>query len=136
MAIRIVAGVLLIISFIMAVLYVLVLALALGIISSLGGAGMVTSMVGLCTVIFLAIAIFSFLGALCAFRGKNWWLALAGAVFAIFSFGPFFVGSICGFIALVFIAISKGEFDEQRRSMMGFKRPPRPSFYGPPPTRK
>ena len=136
MAIRILGAILYLVSFVFALLYALAATFAWGITRIFGGAGLITTGFGLCMVIFFAIAIFTFIGAFSALRGRNWAMALFGGVFAMFSLGPFFLGSICGFIGLVLIAIAKNEFDEQRRSMMGFKRPPRPSFYGPPPTRK
>ena len=60
--------------------------------------------------ITLLLAILSFIGAYYAFTGKSWVLALAGSVFALLSIGILYTSTILGILALIIIALSRGEF--------------------------
>ena len=64
----------------------------------------------LCSGIFIVISIFPILGGILSFRKKLWGIALACSIVGLLSIGPVFISSILCLIALIFVAISKQEF--------------------------
>ncbi|UCH89943.1 MAG: hypothetical protein JSV49_04670 [Thermoplasmata archaeon] len=65
----------------------------------------------LCGIIELVFGLIALVGGAFAVQRKMWALALTGAIFGLISIGFLFIGSICGLIALIMIAISKDDFD-------------------------
>ena len=63
-------------------------------------------LVGLLTVLALALMIMAFVGAYCAFRKRFFTLALAGAICSAMTI-PF----VAGILATVFLALREGEFE-------------------------
>jgi len=110
---RIIAGILLIISFVCG-LYSAVPALIAEDIASeaeeLGMPSFVADIFLMCAVIIIIFAILALLGGVMAITGKSYGLAILGAVFALFTLGPFFLGSILGLVGLILIVLSADEF--------------------------
>ncbi len=73
----------------------------------LGGLGGVVVVVG---VIVLILGIIAIVGGVNSMRRKSWGLALAGSICAVFCPGPFAIPTILGILAIIFVAIGKGEF--------------------------
>lgn len=67
--------------------------------------GTVAGILGVIAVVVLAMAILELIGGIMALRRKNWGLSLAGAIAAAIP------GNILGILAIIFLAISKDEFD-------------------------
>ena len=67
--------------------------------------GLPVTIVGIAAFFILIISTLAIVGGVCALRRKIWGLALTGAVCAIFPV------QILGVVSVVFIAISKKEFD-------------------------
>jgi len=63
-----------------------------------------------CAIIGCIISVFPILGGILSFRKKLWGIALACSIIGLFSFGPMLISSILCLIALIFVAISKQEF--------------------------
>jgi len=107
------AGILAIISGIIGCISGLVIAVfggvAGGILSviGLGGLGGIVVAVGVTVLILGVIAI---VGGVNAMKRKSWGLALAGSICAVFCLGPFAIPTILGILAIIFVAIGKGEF--------------------------
>lgn len=105
-----------------------VLALIAGIIGCIGGlviavfggvAGGILSVIGLgglggivvaVGVIVLILGVIAIVGGVHALKRKSWGLALAGSICAVFCPGPFAIPTILGILAIIFVAIGKGEF--------------------------
>ena len=105
-----------------------VLALIAGIIGCISGlviavfggvAGGILSVIGLgelggiviaVGVIVLILGIIAIVGGVNAMRRKSWGLALAGSICALFCPGPLAIPTILGILAIIFVAIGKGEF--------------------------
>ena len=68
-------------------------------------AGLPMTIIGLIAVPLLCINILAIIGGIYAIRRKGWGLALAGAICSVFP------SQIMGVLAVVFIAISRKEFD-------------------------
>lgn len=64
------------------------------------------ALVGLLTVLVLALMIMAFVGAYCTFRKRCFTLALTGAICSAMSI-PF----LAGILATVFLALSEGDFE-------------------------
>ena len=77
-----------------------------------------------CGGLLLIFAVLTLLGAIMALQGRNWALALMGAIFGLLTIGPFFLGSIFGLIALILIAMSKDKFDSKQPSPQVDNPPP------------
>jgi len=63
-----------------------------------------------CGAILAVFSILTLLGAVSAFTGKSWGLALVGGIFGLLTFGPWGLGSLFGLIGLIVVAISSSEF--------------------------
>ncbi len=63
-----------------------------------------------CAIIGCIISVFTILGGILSFRKKLWGMALACSIIGLFSLGPMFISSILCLIALIFIVLSKQEF--------------------------
>ncbi len=72
-----------------------------------------------CGAIIAVFSILTLLGAISAFTGKSWGLALVGGIFGLLTFGFSGLGSLFGLIGLIVVAISSSEFK-------GHEPPPQP----------
>jgi hypothetical protein len=81
----------------------------------------------ICGAIELIFGLLALLGAIMCFRGTNWGIALVGGIFGLLSIGAFGAGSLFGLIGLIFVAISKDEFNG------GAAQPGVPAYGAPPP---
>jgi hypothetical protein len=129
------AGMFLLVSFFMGVLILIGAIFAMGVTTMFDPSGYTTTVAAICAIIYLLISIVVLFGAFMCFSGKSWGVALAAGVLALFTLGPFFIGSICGLIGLVLVAVSREEFNGSR-SMMGLKGHGGSLKYRPPPTWK
>jgi hypothetical protein len=68
-------------------------------------AGLPMTIIGLIAIPLLCLNILAIVGGIYAIRRKGWGLALAGAICSIFP------SQVLGVLAVVFIAISRKEFD-------------------------
>ena len=75
-----------------------------------GMVDMVQNIITICAVIFLIFALLALLGGIMSVMRKSWGFAMMGAIFGIFTLGPYAVGSILSIVALILILISKDEF--------------------------
>lgn len=112
-----IGGVLVVISGLLGIILGLILAVLSSSITDLMG-GMygedvlsaVEGILVTCGVIWFIIGLVALIGGVFAIRRKKWGIAIVGGVFALFTIGPYFLGSILGLIGLILIAISKDEF--------------------------
>lgn len=63
-----------------------------------------------CGVIWFIIGLIALIGGVFAIKRKKWGFAIVGAVLALLTVWPYFIGSILGLVGLILIAISKNEF--------------------------
>lgn len=70
----------------------------------------------------LIFSIGALVGAIYALSGTSWALSIAGSILGILVVGPIFLGSLCGLVALILVAISKDEYDQVRRERDMLKR--------------
>jgi hypothetical protein len=89
------------------------------------GIGDISGMIYTCAILELIFGIFALVGATMAFSGRSWGIALMGAIFCLLSVGFLFLGSLFGLLGLIFIAISREEFE-------GATPPPYRPQYGQP----
>ncbi|MGM0405648.1 MAG: hypothetical protein ACQEQM_05855 [Thermoplasmatota archaeon] len=75
------------------------------------GVDFVKTIMNVCGAIFLIVGIFLLVGGILAIKRIYWGISLAASIAGIFSMGPFFLGSILSLIALVLIFMSKNEFN-------------------------
>jgi hypothetical protein len=68
-------------------------------------AATVGTIVTIIAVVILALAILELLGGISALQRKRWGLALAGSIAAALP------GNVLGILAIIFLAMSKNEFD-------------------------
>ena len=73
-------------------------------------------------VVNLVFSIAALLGGIYALSGTSWALSIAGSVGGIIATGPFFLGSVCGLVALILVVISKDEFDQVKQEREMLKR--------------
>lgn len=98
--------------------------------------GVAEDILTVCGAIFIVFAIIALVGAIMAFTGKSWGLALVGGIFGLFCIGPYGLASIFGLIGLIMVAISKDEFEGQAPPQ-GMYPPPagyppqQPGYYPP-----
>jgi len=115
-----IAGILLIISGIMAILTWL-LAFSVDISSvidqSMFQAQNITitpqqlqSMVSICAAIGVILSIFPLLGGILSIQKKLWGGALAGSIIGLFTIGPVFLSSLLSLISLILLIMSKEQF--------------------------
>ena len=126
MEMRIIAGILLIISFVCGLYTAVPLLIAEDLIQEAESVGMPSFLSGIfmtCAIIVMIFALLALLGGVMAITGKSFGLAILGAVFAMFTLGPIFLGSLLGLVALILLALSKDEFGG------GVPMPP-PGAYG------
>jgi len=75
-----------------------------------GMVDMIQGILMICGVIFMIFALLTLLGGVMSFLRKSWGFAMLGAIFGIFTLGPYGIGSILSIVALILILISKDEF--------------------------
>lgn len=63
-----------------------------------------------CVIAIIILAIFALVGGIMALRKKTWALALTGSILGLFTFGPIAICSILSLIALILIATSRKDF--------------------------
>ena len=68
-------------------------------------AGAVGTIVAIIAIVVMAMAILELLGGISALQRKRWGLALAGSIAAALP------GNVLGILAIIFLAMSKNEFD-------------------------
>jgi hypothetical protein len=133
--VRQIGGAFLMISFVMGILMLLGAVFVMGFSTYFDPSGVSTLVTAICAIVYIIISVIVLFGVLMAFSGRSWRVAMLGAVLALFTIGPFFIGSICGLIALVLIAVSHDEFSG-RSPMMGHRGPSSSPNYRPPPVGK
>lgn len=79
-------------------------------IGGIPGAGFITDLLVMMGAICLIMGIIQLIGAITAIQRKLWGLSLVAAIIALISFGPYFLSSIFGLIAIILLAMSKNEF--------------------------
>lgn len=75
-----------------------------------GMVDMVQSLLMVCGIIFMVFALLAMLGGIMSLKRKSFGFAIVGAIFGIFTLGPYALGSILSIVALVLILLSKDEF--------------------------
>lgn len=75
-----------------------------------GVADMVQNIVTVCAIIFIIFALLALLGGIMAFTRKSWGFAMVGAIFGLFTIGPWGLGFVLSLVALILLIISKDEF--------------------------
>ena len=75
-----------------------------------GMVDMIQGILMVCGVIFMIFGLLALLGGLMPVLRKSWGLAMMGAIFGIFTLGPYALGSILSIVALILIIMSKDEF--------------------------
>ena len=63
-----------------------------------------------CATIGVILSIFPILGGIFALKSKMWGIALVGGILGLFTIGPVFISSILSLIAIILLAMSRGEF--------------------------
>jgi len=63
-----------------------------------------------CGIIGCVISVFTILGGILSYKKKLWGIAVTCGIIGLFSLGIMFTSSILSFIALIFIILSKEEF--------------------------
>ena len=115
----------LIIGFIMNLAQAMIIIIAGAESSSIPGFGAeVSGLLYTCAIIEIVFGVFALVGATMCFSGRSWGLALVGSIFCRLSIGLVFLGSLCGLIALILIAVSRDEFE-------GGSPPYQPQYGGP-----
>ena len=110
---RVLGGIFILLSAIMGLAIGGILIAGGSMIGGLDPTGFVEDILIICGVIFMVFGLIALLGAINAIMGKSWGLAILGAIFALFTIGPYLLGSIFGLIGLILIAMSKEEFGPQ-----------------------
>jgi len=87
-----------------------------------------------CGVIFLIIGIVQLVGAYFAIKRTYWIFVVIAAFLGLFTIGPFCLGSILSIAAVVFIFLSKDEFDQDKGTPPEQYPPQQDSYYSQPPT--
>ncbi len=133
---RLIAGVLLVLAFIMALASAITI-LFMGSatdaldIPFIGEA--LSSALYVCGAIELVFGLLGLLGGVMAITGKSWGVAFVGAVFGMLSIGWAFLGFVCGLIALILLLFSKDEFPGQAPPPMPMAPYGVPPYVAPPP---
>jgi len=70
----------------------------------------IKEMLTLCGAIGTIIAVFPILGGVLSFKRKLWGMTLVGGILGLLTMGPFFASSILALVGIVLIAISRKEF--------------------------
>jgi hypothetical protein len=83
----------------------------------------------ICGAIELIFGLLALLGAIMCFKGTGWGIALVGGIFGLLSIGMFGAGSLFGLLGLIFVAISKDEFNGGAAPVAA----PPPAYGAPPP---
>ncbi|MEF8832487.1 MAG: hypothetical protein V5A66_03090 [Candidatus Thermoplasmatota archaeon] len=95
--------------------------------------GLIDMITNACGVLVLVLGIFLLIGGILAIKRIHWGISMLGAILGLFSFGPWFLGSLLSFLALIFLYLSKDEFkaegrDEQPMGSPSFEQPPTQSL--------
>lgn len=69
----------------------------------------------ICYVTLAVFSIFALVGAISAFTGKKFYIAITGAACGIFTIGWCLMGTVCGFAALIVLYFSKNEFEGEQQ---------------------
>lgn len=73
---------------------------------------LVETILFVCGIVILVLAIFALLGGIMSIRKKMWGFALGGAILGLFTLGPLLISSILSIIALIFIVLSRDQFEK------------------------
>lgn len=121
-SIPMIAGILLIISGVIAILYWIFVIVNVDLFTSMMDISYFQSIdpditiediketLVLCGTIFSIVAIFPILGGILSLKRKLWGVSIACSVIGLFSMGILFMSSILSFIALILLIISRQEF--------------------------
>lgn len=63
-----------------------------------------------CSIIGCVLSIFTLTGGLVAIKRRAWGLAIIGGILGLFTVGPLLLGSILSLIGLIFLAMSRKDF--------------------------
>lgn len=72
--------------------------------------GQISELVSMCSIVFIVLAIFPILGGVLSLKKKLWGIVLAGSILGLFTLGPLFISSALTFIALILVVLSKKEY--------------------------
>ncbi len=72
--------------------------------------GGLVAIIYFCFIMSLLGFIFGIIGAIMAFKRKKWGVCLLASIFLLLCGGLFFLGSVFGLLALIFVIIAKKEF--------------------------
>ncbi|MCK5414044.1 MAG: hypothetical protein KAJ35_01545 [Thermoplasmata archaeon] len=111
---RSIAGILLVLCFTFVILETILRLFVDGLLEDSNSGGEFAGLAKLavyCVVILAVISIFTLVGAISAFTGKSFYLAIAGAACGMLAIGWNFLGSACALAALIVLIFSKNEFD-------------------------
>ena len=68
------------------------------------------SMLSICAIIGIILSIFPLLGGILSIQKKLWGGALAGSIIGLFTIGPIFLSSILSLISLILLVMAKQQF--------------------------
>ena len=63
-----------------------------------------------CSIIGCALSIFTLTGGIVALKRRAWGLAIIGGILGLFTIGPLLLGSILSLIGLIFLMMSRKDF--------------------------
>ncbi|KYK21575.1 hypothetical protein AYK25_08030 [Thermoplasmatales archaeon SM1-50] len=66
-----------------------------------------------CGIIGCILSVFTLTGGIVAVKRKAWGLAVVGGILGLFTIGPFLFGSIISLVGLIFVIISRKDFQLQ-----------------------
>ncbi len=72
---------------------------------------LVETIMNVCGAIILILGVFLLIGGFLAIKRIHWGVALAASIAGVFTIGPLFIGSVLSLVALVLIFMSKDEFN-------------------------
>jgi hypothetical protein len=73
----------------------------------------IQSMVSICSTLGVILSIFPLLGGILSIQKKLWGGALAGSIIGLFTIGPVFLSSLFSLISLILLIISREQFQTQ-----------------------
>ena len=68
---------------------------------------------GICSIIGIILSIFPILGGILSLKRLNWGIVIVMSIIGLFTIGPVLISSILSLIALIFVALSKKEFQSK-----------------------
>jgi hypothetical protein len=68
------------------------------------------SFLTICGIIGCIVSVFTLTGGIVALKRKAWGLAIVGSILGLFTIGPALLGSILSLIGLIFLVMSRKDF--------------------------